>query len=63
MLGTEAKIRYLPAGFEVVAKGDYVLCARTNKRISLAALRYWSVERQEAYCDAATALEAKLEYE
>ncbi len=61
MLGTEAKILYLPAGFEVLAKGDYVHCARTNRRIPLAALRYWNVDRQEAYCDAIIALEAKLD--
>ncbi len=60
MFGQEAKIRYLDAGFEIQANGDYVLCAITGKRITLAHLRYWNVARQEAYCDASAALAAKL---
>jgi hypothetical protein len=33
----------------VVKPGKFVLCAVTGEPIALEALRYWSVERQEAY--------------
>ena len=35
------------------------LCAVTGKPIPLHELKYWSVERQEAYADAAASLEAE----
>jgi hypothetical protein len=48
----EARLRYLDADFDVLAPGDYVVCAVTGRKIPLQALRYWSVDRQEAYWDA-----------
>lgn len=48
-LGGEAKLRYLDGEFQIVSPGDHVVCAVTKKRIPLDALRYWSVEAQEAY--------------
>ena len=54
----EAKIRYLDADFEVIVPGTHVTCAVTGKRIPLDELRYWSVARQEAYCDANAGFEA-----
>ena len=51
----EAKIRYLDADLELLSPGDYVICAVTARKIPLAALRYWSVDHQEAYIDAAAA--------
>lgn len=51
----EARLRYLDADIEVIAPGDYVICAVTGRKIPLSALRYWSVERQEAYIDAEAA--------
>ncbi|MGD2133307.1 MAG: DUF2093 domain-containing protein [Maricaulaceae bacterium] len=51
----QAVLRYGDATFEIVRDGDYVVCAVTSRRIPLAALRYWSVDLQEAYVDAATA--------
>lgn len=56
----EARVRYLDADFQVLSPGDYVLCAITEHKIPLAALRYWSVDRQEAYRDAAASLKAEL---
>jgi hypothetical protein len=53
----EAVLRYGDADFKIIKKGGYVTCAVTNRRIPLIALRYWSVELQEPYCDAAAALE------
>jgi hypothetical protein len=49
MPGTEAEIRYGDAEFKIVRPGTYVRCAVTGQPIPLDELRYWSVERQEAY--------------
>jgi len=39
----------------VLKPGSFVRCAITGKPIPLDELFYWSVDRQEAYADAATA--------
>ena len=52
----EAKLKYLDGEVQVVTPGDFVRCAVTGKAIPLDELRYWSVELQEAYADAATSL-------
>lgn len=44
-----ARLEYGPNGFRVLSPGTYVTCAVTSEPIKLEALRYWSVERQEAY--------------
>jgi len=44
-----AQLLYGPNGFRVMRPGTHVLCAVTGEAIPLEALRYWSVERQEAY--------------
>ncbi len=54
--GEEAVIEYGDAEFHVVRPGAYVRCAVTGQRIPLKALRYWSVDKQEAYIDAAAAM-------
>jgi hypothetical protein len=46
-----ARIRYLDAEFEVIVPGAHVLCAVTGRQIPLDELKYWSVDRQEAYVD------------
>ena len=56
--GRAARLHYLPSTFRVLSHGDHVVCAVTGARIPLDELRYWSVERQEAYADAAASLEA-----
>jgi hypothetical protein len=56
----EARLRYLDSDFQVVTPGAYVTCAVTGKHIPLAELRYWSVDRQEAYVDAAASLKREL---
>jgi hypothetical protein len=48
----EARLRYFDGEFQVLAAGDFVRCAVTGEPIALADLRYWSVERQEAYASA-----------
>jgi hypothetical protein len=44
-----AMLHYQPNGFRVMRPGRFVICAVSGEEISLEALRYWSVERQEAY--------------
>lgn len=53
----EARIRYLDGDFQVIVPGSFVTCAVTGAAIPLSNLRYWSVERQEAYIDARASLE------
>jgi hypothetical protein len=47
-----AVLRYEPSGFRMVSPGSHVLCAVTGEKIPLDVLRYWDVERQEAYASA-----------
>ena len=53
----EARIHYMDGTFRLLA-GDHVRCDH-RALIPLDELRYWSVERQEAYADAAASLEAE----
>ncbi len=55
----EAEIRYLDGDYRIVRPGSYVRCAVTGEPISLDELKYWSVERQEPYVDAAASLAAE----
>ncbi len=57
--GREARLHYLAGTFRMLGAGDHVRCAETNVMIPLEHLRYWSVERQEAYVDAAASLAAE----
>ena len=41
-----AKLKYLPNTFEVIEKGDHVICAVSNKKILLENLNYWNFYRQ-----------------
>ena len=59
--GGQAVLRFLDADFEVIRPGHFVRCAQTDTVIPLNALRYWSVDRQEAYVDAAAANKARDE--
>jgi hypothetical protein len=45
----EADVKYLDGDFRVVKPGAFVRCAVTGVAIPLEALKYWSVDRQEAY--------------
>ena len=54
----EARVRYLDGDFQIVMPGSFVRCAVTGLPIPLDELKYWSVERQEAYIDAPAALRA-----
>lgn len=58
---TEATVRYLDGEFEVVSPGDFVKCAVSGKPIELPDLKYWSVDKQEAYATAELSLQRYLE--
>lgn len=57
-MGKPAQLRYGDGDFEIVEAGAYVVCAITGRPIALEDLRYWNVERQEAYVDAEASFEA-----
>ncbi|WP_120716919.1 DUF2093 domain-containing protein [Tsuneonella amylolytica] len=44
-----AQLVFGPNGFRVMRPGNHVTCAVTGEAIPLEELRYWSVDRQEAY--------------
>lgn len=54
--GQPATLLYGHNGFRVVRPGKYVVCAVSGESIPLEELRYWSVDRQEAYasCEIST---------
>jgi hypothetical protein len=53
--GGEARLAYRDGEYEVLTPGAYVVCAVTGAHIPLEALRYWSVDLQEAYAGPAAA--------
>ncbi|MEP0941433.1 MAG: DUF2093 domain-containing protein [Rhizobiaceae bacterium] len=57
--GQLANVRYAEADFQVLSPGNYVVCAITEKPIPLDELKYWSWQRQEAYIDAQSSVEAE----
>ena len=57
--GRTAKLHYLDGTFRMLSSGDHVLCAVTGVPIPLDRLRYWSVERQEAYASAEASTQAE----
>ena len=57
----EARVKYLDADFQLISPGDYVRCAVSGNVIRLADLRYWSVDRQEAYASAELSLKRHIE--
>lgn len=48
---TEALVSYLDGDFRVVRPGAFVRCTVTGQPIPLDELRYWNVDRQEAYAN------------
>jgi hypothetical protein len=57
----EAKLRYKAGDFDVLTKGDFVVCAVTGQQIDLENLKYWNVSKQEPYSSPAAALKRELE--
>ena len=58
-LGAEAKVKYLDGDFIIEVPGTHVLCAVAGKPILMEMLRYWNVDLQEPYIDAAASLQAE----
>jgi len=58
----EAKLRYLDADYDIIQPGSFVRCAITGKPILIDDLKYWNVDRQEAYIDVDAAYEAYMRY-
>lgn len=54
--GDEAVLEYGDAEFHIVKPGAYVRCAVTGAVIPIKDLKYWNVDKQEAYADAAAAM-------
>lgn len=50
-----AMLFYQANGFRVLSPGNHVVCAASGEKVALEVLRYWSVERQEAYASAEVA--------
>ena len=55
--GSEAKLEYGDGDYRVIRPGAFVRCGVTGQPIPLDLLRYWNVERQEAYAT----VEAKMQ--
>ena len=53
----EAEVKYLDGDFRVIRPGVFVRCAVTGVPIPLEELKYWSVERQEAYASPQAVME------
>ncbi len=53
----EAKVVFEDGNFEILEAGDYVICSVTGAKIPLSQLKYWSVDRQEAYATPEAAME------
>lgn len=45
----EAEVKYLDGDFRVIRPGAFVRCVVTGTSIPLEELKYWDVDRQEAY--------------
>lgn len=56
-----ATLIYGPNGFRVVRPGHFVVCAMSGAPVPLEELRYWSVDRQEAYASAELSTRRTLE--
>ncbi len=57
----EAKIEYLDGDFRILRPGSYVRCGVTGEPILLDELRYWSVDRQEAYATPVVSMKRECE--
>ena len=52
----EAELRSLDGEYRIERPGSHVRCAVTGQPIALDELKYWSVDRQEAYVSAEAVL-------
>jgi len=57
----EAKVEFLDGDFRILRPGAFVRCAVTGEPIPVDELRYWSVDRQEAYSSPAASMQRERE--
>jgi hypothetical protein len=57
----EAKIEFVDGEYRIVRPGAFVRCAVTAEPIPLEELRYWSVDRQEAYASPSASMKRELD--
>ena len=57
----EAKVEFLDGAFRILRPGAFVRCAVTGEPIPVDELRYWSVDRQEAYSSPAASMQRERE--
>jgi hypothetical protein len=57
----QAEIKYLDGDFRIVRPGSFVRCAVTGAPIAIEELKYWSVDRQEAYASPEAVLQRHKE--
>ena len=57
----EAKIEFVDGEYRIIRPGAFVRCAVTGEPIPLEELRYWSVDRQEAYSNPAASMKRECE--
>jgi hypothetical protein len=53
----EARIEFVDGEYRIIRPGAFVRCAITGEAIPVEELRYWSVDRQEAYSSPAASME------
>jgi hypothetical protein len=53
----EARVRFSDGEYKILSPGEFVRCAVTGEPIPLTDLRYWNVERQEAYASSVIAMQ------
>ena len=56
----EAKLKYQDGDFQILREGEFVRCAVSGLPIRIDEVRYWSVDKQEAYCSAVEAYSIHL---
>ena len=57
----EARVEFVDGEYRIIRPGAFVRCALTGEPIPLEELRYWSVDRQEAYSSPAASMKRECE--
>ena len=56
----EAKLKYQDGDFQILREGEFVRCAVSGLPIRIDDIRYWSVDKQEAYRSAVEAFSSQV---
>tara|TARA_Y100000590_G_scaffold470400_1_gene664540 strand:- start:5430 stop:5651 length:222 start_codon:yes stop_codon:yes gene_type:complete len=60
--GNLAILKYKHGEFDVLKDGSFVYCAITGNKINIDDLKYWNVDKQEAYDSPQSAVTASESY-